>query len=391
MPENRQERFLDELWRRMNVRDKDSRFIQLYAEPDHDPLQWTAFFSTVDLPQEPYPFNCLLTRLDRKTKWQGVPDELVPMLSGLKKKLIAKNAVQMMDGMMLVKELNRRNIPVLLIKGGALRTVLLPDVPRRMTDLDIVVPADRYKESYETALANGYHTVSNVMYSIDLHKGDRSTVDIHHSMFKNNFQTDEPAELILNDASEHQRNGAVFKVPSPEDTFLMTMINAVDNFLQGSDKGPVTWLADCLDIAERYPLHYETMMEHARAFHVWPQFQTGVLLMQRFLPGHFSELHRITDTRIHTKTIKRMERLLKCRDLTQEELKGKPLPVRAWHRIGFLSAYYIGIHHLDDSTITIIRAFPGMLKEWQRVDRASQLPHAFLNTAVRWKKERKEA
>ena len=133
------------------------------------------------------------------------------------------------------------------------------------------------------------------------------------------------------------------------------------------------------------------MMEHARAFHVWPQFQTGVLLMQRFLPGHFSELHRITDTRIHTKTIKRMERLLKCRDLTQEELKGKPLPVRAWHRIGFLSAYYIGIHHLDDSTITIIRAFPGMLKEWQRVDRASQLPHAFLNTAVRWKKERKEA
>ena len=391
--ENRSDldRLTDELWDSMHIREKDLLFIRLYAEHRHDTDAWKTLFATVDLQTEPYVFNCLLTRLGAGNDWSVVPAELVPTLNGLRKKLIASNAVQIMDCLKLVRELNAKNIPVLVIKCGALRLALLPDLPRSMTDIDLVVPKERFKESCAAGLAEGRTADDKYMHSVDLHYQNRSCVDLHDTVFKNNVLKDEPTEKILLDSTETERQGARFFVPCPEDAFLITMINAVGNFLQGTDKGPVSWLADCIDLADAYTLDYSRIIHRAEECGITPQFTAALALMRRFLPEKFAELYQSAADPVSRRSVKRMRKFLKVQLDTPEDLSGLVFPVRAYRRLRFLKAYYTGMHHLDDPLPVILKDLPVMMKRWRRVEHLYQVPADLIKVGRKWKKEYKEA
>ena len=384
------ERFLDELWESVGFREKDLAFIRLYANRKPDPEAWSAFFASVDLATEPYPFNCMLTRLAARTEWAGVPDEMVPTLSGLRKKLIMSNALQISDAMKLIRKLNEEQIPVLVVKGGAMRLSLLSDLPRKMADIDFVVPEEKRLACWKAAYAAGYHTREFGMHSLDLHLGNRSAVDIHCIMFKSNLQKPEPVELLQKDAAVLERQGVRFSVPSPEDAFLMTMTNAVDDYLVGSGKGPVTWIADCADLADRYELDYAKIAEHAEAFHVQTLFRIAIAFLQRILPERFRDLCCLADAPVSRRAVRRCRALLKAKAYGQPNIRNLPVLQRAWRRMKYIRTVYAGLYHPDDSMLTLITGIPDMVKKWQKTESLREVPDHFISTAKRWIKNREE-
>jgi hypothetical protein len=83
----------------------------------------------------------------------------------------------------LGKTLNARGIPLILLKGGAMR-FLRPDLPRVMGDIDFLVPQDKFTETIKIAETFGFERIwddkHQAPHSFDMiNKETKVAVDIH--------------------------------------------------------------------------------------------------------------------------------------------------------------------------------------------------------------------
>ncbi len=170
----------------------------------------------------------------------------------------------------------------------------------------------------------------------------------------------------------------------------MTMTNAVDDYLVGSGKGPVTWMADCADIADRYDLDYAKIAEHAEAFHVQTLFRIAAAILERALPERFGDLYCEAGSPVSRRAVRRCRALLKAKEYAQPKIRNLPVAQRAWKRMKYIGAVYAGLYHPDDSVLTLISGIPDMLKKWQKTESLREVPDHFISTAKRWIKNREE-
>ncbi len=379
-------RLLRALCGKMRLRRKEIDLIRLYADLPEDDAPWEAFFRSVDVAREDYAFCCMLARLMQRTGGEHFPKEMLPLLSGLRKKLGVKNLLAFRDVSGLLSKLSDAGIPVMMIKGGSLRFALLPDVPQRMSDIDLVVPEERYREAVRLAEEAGL-TADPSMHSADMRREGHGCADIHYRVFKENIRRPEPTDVIAKRGGTADRGGISFAVPSPEDAFLLTMVNAFGNFMTASTKGPVSWIADCVDLADRYDPDGELIAAHAKEYGVFTQFCLAAQLLRCFLPDRFPALYAAAGAPVPARAARRIRAYLRLPKKTREELADGPVARRFIYRARSFMVSYRCMYHLSDPPAVLLRDLPGMILSWRGIGSMTELPREIARTVRRWREQ----
>ena len=378
----------------MNVGPRDAELIRLYAEPTQDAARWERFFATIDFEHEAFVFNCMLARLGARFNWQHVPETLVPRLKGVRKNLLVKNVALMARAFKLMKVIQDQGIPMLVMKGGALRLGYLPDIPQKMADIDVVVPQERYEECFNAIVAHGYDVPGFWAHSADIEDNGEGCVDLHFMMFKPNIHRSEPTDRIVERGTRMEKRGIAFTIPSVEDMFLQAMVNGADNYaMLDRAKGPLPWLADCIDLANRYPLSYRTIVDRAQEYGVTTHLQIAVAIMRLLIPNAFPELYSLVEGTVDARVYKRLKTNLKHFSVPKEEFARYSAPRHLKHVATLVYHKHVCAYHLGDPTPVVLATFPGYLwtrlHKYDRIDHLWELPGLVRKRAAVWR-ERNE-
>lgn len=171
-----------------------------------------------------------------------------PRLSGLLNYYRFLNLKVISQFTRYVRELNKRDIAPLIIKGGAMK-YLRPDLPRVMGDTDIVVLGEDFNISCDVASDMGYDFgIDSSEHSVDLHPaGEKSGgVDVHRFIdFETKYDKSFMNELF--DRGEKVKIfGADAVMPSAEDLLFIALTNLAKNLHnKTSSAGMLYVLFDC--------------------------------------------------------------------------------------------------------------------------------------------------
>ncbi len=108
----------------------------------------------IDIDTENMNYMLMLSILGFQTNWYCFPAEAIPRLKGIHRYCQAHNVMGMPWLLGKVHTLQNAGIPVMFLKGLALRCYYNKNVPRMMYDYDIAVPRDRFREAM-TLLRSG--------------------------------------------------------------------------------------------------------------------------------------------------------------------------------------------------------------------------------------------
>ncbi|MDR2840045.1 MAG: nucleotidyltransferase family protein, partial [Paludibacter sp.] len=218
--------------------------------------------------------------------------------------------------------LNENNIPILLMKGIAMR-YYFNQTPRCMWDVDFLVPDKYYRQSIDIAIANGFKKKNNsdfnyfVPHSTDL-VNDRMSIDIHRSLHDDNNHQAKVIDLMLENANEVHAFGAKVMIPRPEDLLLMIAVNGYNNRYVNRDghNDDNSWMIDfALLINESENFEWEYFYRNATALGC--SYIVDFMLSQ--LQYYTQQLKLPTDIAEHLKNNNQIDSRVK-HDIYEKEL-----------------------------------------------------------------------
>ena len=384
------------LCREIGISEKETELIRLYAEREQDPARWEEYFSDVDISTEDFPLNWMLARLGARFGWQCVPERLTPRLKGVRKYFLVRNVSLMARAGKVMRVLQDAGVPMLAVKGGAMRLGLLPDVPQKMADVDIVVPKERFGECRELLAAQGFGVEGYWSHSVDVSDAQGNCVDLHWCVFKSNMHADEPTRLIAERGSLVTSHGVSAYVPSPEDAFLKTVANAADNFvLIQNGKGPISWIADCIDLSERYDLSYRAIVDHAVEYRALPGLRLGLALARHIVPGVFPQFDGLLDCTVDERTYRRIRSAQRRFRVSDEEYAAYPAPKHLLHAFRLIYHENACSYHLGDGTAAVVSSYAALLadrlRNYDRINHVWEIPGLVARRAKVWAERRRGA
>lgn len=188
-----------------------------------------------------------------------------PRLKGLLKFCRFRNLKTISHFTKLGRELNKNNVPILIMKGGAMK-YLRPDLPRTMGDIDVLAPKN-FKKVPKIMTNLGY-TYENWVHSLDMHEvgSEEGTVDVHKYV----DMLSEKSYRINKDLFARSKKVKAFGVdvylPSNEDLFFLTLVNLAKNLrAKTSSAGILFSLFDCKYLIETKPdFNWDIVYENAK-------------------------------------------------------------------------------------------------------------------------------
>ncbi|MDR0543693.1 MAG: nucleotidyltransferase family protein [Dysgonamonadaceae bacterium] len=177
-------------------------------------------------------FNTLLAYLMQEHSDIKFPDELIPRLKGVIRFLQYKNAALLEGFSDAGKRLNAKNIPLLLIKGIAMRFLDISK-PRLMWDVDFVVDEENYDEAIRCAEEAGFTIKWRWPHSSDLIKGV-AALDIHRLYMHQHGTvafTSNNIRRIFIEARKETFCGVEVLIPRSEDLMLIALTNLYHNLV----------------------------------------------------------------------------------------------------------------------------------------------------------------
>jgi hypothetical protein len=171
-----------------------------------------------------------------------------PRLSGLLNYYRFSNLKVVSQFTKYVRELNKRGVTPLLIKGGAMK-YLRPELPRVMGDTDIVTLGNDFNVACDVAAEMGYDFgVDSSEHSVDLHPaGEKSGgVDVHRFI---DFETSYD-KVFMKELFNRGHRVKVFSadaiIPCAEDMLFIALTNLAKNLHnKTSSAGLLYVLFDC--------------------------------------------------------------------------------------------------------------------------------------------------
>ena len=134
----------------MEIREQDKLLLRfLFSEAPYSSEELNFLLDGLDIDQEQSEYLLLLAHLGMRFHWQFFPEEIRPRLEGIYRAARLRNIY----GIPWLKEqihaLHAAGIPVMFLKGMAMRTYYAPGVARQMSDYDFAVPEERFAEAKE--------------------------------------------------------------------------------------------------------------------------------------------------------------------------------------------------------------------------------------------------
>jgi hypothetical protein len=128
------------------------------------------------------------------------------------------------------KALNAYDIPLLLFKGAAMKT-LRPELARPMSDVDVLIPAGRMARAVKLCQDLGYRdALTGSRHSVDMHTADNEgALDIHRVILEDGKNAAAFHRGLWARAREVETFGVRVFLPSHEDLFFIVLANLAKN------------------------------------------------------------------------------------------------------------------------------------------------------------------
>lgn len=133
------------------------------------------------------------------------------------------------------KALNDHNIPMILFKGAAMKT-LRPGFSRPMGDVDIIIPAEHMSQAVLCCKQLGYHdAMTGSSNAVDIHTANNEgAVDIHTSIMKDIKNTYSFHKGLWLRSRELETFGVRVFMPCNEDLLFIVLLNLTKNLREKS-------------------------------------------------------------------------------------------------------------------------------------------------------------
>ena len=221
----------------------------------------------MDIDTENMNYMLMLSILGFQTNWQGFPAAAIPRLKGIHRYCQAHNVMGMPWLLAKIHTLQEAGIPVMLLKGLAMRCCYSRNIPRIMYDYDIAVPRGRFGEAMNLLRTDDTVYKNTTDWSdtiVGKCSGDNVELDVHQWIFK---------EMSDQDDAVWKRAHAVpfydteVLVLSPEDMFLHQLATHARNIIiREMAENRMKWLFDCRSIIENYPLDRQKLESYTREY-----------------------------------------------------------------------------------------------------------------------------
>lgn len=213
------------------VSKEDQKLLELTFAKKIEQAQLEEFLKNWDIEKFGGKKSMLLSYVMKTNPDLKFPMYEKPRLEGLLKYHRFHNLKLITHYTKIVRELNRKNIFPMILKGGAMKH-LRPDLSRTMGDIDILIPNEsQLTKAREICKNLGYVEEIPDNHSIDLHLPNSSegTVDIHRYIdFETNYNKSFMQDLFTR-ATKELTFGVQAFVPRFEDLLFLGMINLARN------------------------------------------------------------------------------------------------------------------------------------------------------------------
>lgn len=193
----------------------------------------------------------MLGLLGTRNHWLYFPKEIRSRAEGVYKSVRVKNIYNIPWLKEQISILREHDIPVLFLKGMAMRAYYAPEIPRQMSDFDLAVPPECFNKAKDYLSAAGYNIdqLSFSLHSVTLNYGDGKKIDLHHWIFKTNSRS---TADIWERALLVDYQGYPVVVPDPVDMFIHVVDNHVrDHITDIYLNRRMKWLLDTRIIIEK--------------------------------------------------------------------------------------------------------------------------------------------
>ncbi len=165
------------------------------------------------------------------------------------------------------KALNKNDIEPVILKGGAMK-YLRPELPRIMSDIDILIPEKDFMRCADIISELGYEYEKIDIHSIDFHeKGSKEgTVDLHKFVYMGTGFEKNFLEGLFKRARYEMVFGVKSLVPSAEDMVFILLVNLAKNLRDKTSQAGILYsVFDCKFFLETNPdFNWNIVKENAR-------------------------------------------------------------------------------------------------------------------------------
>lgn len=163
----------------------------LFSDIPYEESCMETLFPTASIDDERMEYLLMLSILGVKNHWKYFPEAFKPRLQGIYRYYRVENITGYLWLQKLLPRLVQLGIPVLFMKGIAMRTYFAPDMPRQMSDYDFAVPEKYFDEAKNIFLEAGWGdtSIGAALHAVTLYKDDFS-VDLHRWIFKTHGDKD---------------------------------------------------------------------------------------------------------------------------------------------------------------------------------------------------------
>ena len=237
------------------ISENDLKLINIALKNDVSQKEFDDFIRNWDIEKEGGHKALLLSFFMKNHPEIQIPKYAEPRLKGLLQYFRFRNMNLIAHFKKICSRLKQNSIPVLIIKGAAMRHYR-QDIPRLMGDIDVLVIDKNLQKSKNIVKDLGY-TYIEYPHSIDLHIGENNEgiVDIHSQM----DLMSEKQTLINQDIFSRAHLDKVFGienifVPSIEDMLFISLINMVKNLIRRTSIASILYTVfDCKYLIESKP------------------------------------------------------------------------------------------------------------------------------------------
>ena len=221
----------------------------------------------MDIDTENMNYMLMLSILGFQTNWHGFPAAVIPRLKGIHRYCQAHNVMGMPWLLAQIRTLKEAGIPVMMLKGLAMRSYYSKNVPRIMYDYDIAVPRSRFREAMKLLQSDDTVFKGTTEWSdtiIGKCSGDNVELDVHQWIFKEMSDQD---EAVWKRALAIPFYDTEVLVLSPEDMFLHQLATHAKNIIvREMAENRMKWLFDCRRLLEDYPPDPQKLTAYTQAY-----------------------------------------------------------------------------------------------------------------------------
>ncbi len=272
----------------INLSEKEEILINLYLKKSvtKDEVYHLLYDFNYDIEKEKLTFNFLLAHLFQNNPHIEIPNEIKPRLEGILKLFQYYNVPLLLGLKQLTNELNKKNIPVMLVKGAAMR-LIEPNKARMMYDVDCAVPKETFNEVIDISKKLGFKINGIYPNATEIIKGDKQKIDVHHLLVKSDKNTDKIYKNIFQRAKQYNFYGSSVLIPNTEDFLFLLFNNGYDNIIYSQPfYKNISWLLDGIHIIKNNKdISWNQIIENAKQTGTLAQTKIMLELFNHFLPN----------------------------------------------------------------------------------------------------------